>query len=132
MRVDFVSVEKALVAALPSLLDGVRVSTERTSTSPVELVRVSRTGGASDQPTLDEALVTFECWAASSSRASDIAYASRREVQALHNTPVTVGTRTVYLSWLGEAGGPVSFPHPDTNLPRYQHSQTVQVIGDPS
>lgn len=123
--VSFADVEVALVAYLLPLVTArwpqADVGTTRTTSSPTRFVKVERVGGLRRNLVTDEATVAIQCWAASLDDAADLAKWSRAWVQAAYGEPVSG------LSWASELGGPVSFPDPDTDLPRYQHTQAVTV-----
>lgn len=124
---EFPMAEEVVVAALQQALDGLsdgaRVSTNRTPSSPARLVRVTRTGGtrsvAEDRP-----IVAFECWDTTDLAAGRLAQRTRALVQALAWDPAKGSS----ICWLAEAGGVVRFPDPATNLPRYQHTQELQIL----
>ena len=124
MAVEFDDVEVAVVAYLKARLSArgetARVATKRTTNSPSRLVRVTRTGGAVESRVSDLATVTFECWDVNDDGAAGLARVVRAEVQALDSG---------YLKWRSEVSGPAFFPHPDTNLSRYQLTQSVAVVG---
>ena len=123
--VSFADVEVTVVAYLLPLVTNrwpdADVGTARTTSSPVRFVRVERVGGLRVNLVTDEADVAIQCWAKSLDEAADLAKWTRAWVQAAYGEPVSG------LSWDSELGGPVSFPDPDTDLPRYQHTQTVTV-----
>lgn len=127
---EYPSIERALVAYLQIVLngrnDGAHVATKRTSSSAARLVRVQRIGGTSNAPSLDAAMVTFECWDVDDVKAERLGAIVRAEVQALVNVEIAAG---VWVTWLSEVGGLAYFPHPDTGLSRYQHTQQLAVTG---
>jgi hypothetical protein len=124
MAVEFDDVEVALVAYVKARLtargDTAKVATKRTTNSPARLVRIMRAGGFFENRVSDVALVIFECWDADDDGAASLARIVRAEVQALDQG---------YLKWRAEVSGPAYFPHPDTNLSRYQLTQSVAVVG---
>ena len=124
MAVDFEDVEVALVAYLKARLaargDSAKVATKRTTKSPARLVRITRTGGVVENRVSDLATVTFECWDSDDDGAANLARIVRAEVQALD---------AGYLKWRSEVSGPAYFPHPDTNLSRYQLTESLAVVG---
>jgi hypothetical protein len=124
MAVEFDDVEVALVAYHKARFTArgqtVKVATKRTTNSPADLVRITRTGGSVESRVSDVATVTYECWAATDDRAAELARMVRADVQALDQG---------VLKWRAEVSGPAYFPHPDTNLSRYQLTQSVAVVG---
>lgn len=128
MAVEFDDAEVALVAYLKARMsargDSARVATKRTTNSPQRLVRVARTGGVVENRVSDLATLTFECWDATDDGAASLARIVRAEVQALDGL-----YGGAYLRWRSEVSGPAYFPHPDTNLSRYQLTQSVAVVG---
>ena len=128
-RVEYPSAEVALIAYLPGALNDafgltdVDAGLERKQDSAELYVRVSRTGGVVINLAIDKPIITFECWAPTWIEAHDLAYATRAVVQQLYGT--SIGPANV--SWSSEVGGPVEFPHPSIDTPRYQHSQELTV-----
>ncbi len=126
--IEFADVEAALVTHLKARLAArgvsAKVSTRR-ATNDVRLVRITRVGGHRAHIIEDRPMVTFEAWDKTDVDASELAKVVRAEVQALDNTLVG----SAYLSWFAEVAGPSYFPHPETSLARYQHTQQLAVIG---
>jgi hypothetical protein len=122
--VEFDDAEVAMVAYLKARMtargDSAKVATKRTTKSPARLVRITRTGGGVESRVSDLAQLTFECWDSDDDGAANLARIVRAEVQALDEG---------YLKWRAEVSGPAYFPHPDTNLSRYQLTQSVAVAG---
>ena len=129
MPVEFADVEVALVAYLKARMtargDSAKVATKRTTKSPARLVRITRTGGAVEHRVSDLATVTFECWDDDDDGAADLARIVRADVQALEGQLVG----GAYVDWRAEVSGPAYFPHPDTNLSRYQLTESLAVVG---
>lgn len=128
-RVEFDDVETALVAyvqqELQAVGDTARVGTRRLPTTPSRYVRLSRVGGTRNTLVTDQPLVVFECWDATDPAAARLAMVTRSIVQAMRS--VFVGPACV--SWKSEVGGPAWNPHPDTQFPRYQHTQQMTLDG---
>lgn len=128
-RVEFDDIETALVAHLKQELqaigDTASVGTRKLPTSASRYVRVARVGGTRSTLVTDSPLVVFECFDATDPTASALAMRTRSIVQAMRS--VFVGPACV--SWRSEVGGPQWNPHPDTQLPRYQHTQQMTVDG---
>lgn len=128
-RVEFDDVETALVAYLRAELsaidDTARVGTKRLPTTQERYVRVSRIGGGRETLVTDSPWVVFECWDAQDVPASRLAMVTRSIVQAMRSTWVGPAC----LSWRSEVGGPAWNPHPETQFPRYQHTQQMTLDG---
>lgn len=122
---DFGDAEAAVVAFLLAQNSGLSVGTGRYVGEGERHVRVSRVGGGVDTPVTDRPVFAFECWEATEELAAQLAATTRRQVMGLWGD-LYAGLR---LSWQSEVGGPVFFPHPDTDAPRYQHSQQLTVDG---
>lgn len=110
--------EAAAIIWLDPKLGDVEVSTEVPSERPDELVKVSLTGGGDPNIVTERAQLTFECWAADSVRASEIC----RTVKALVRAMAGQTVNGVFVRSVGTVGAPVSFPDPETELPRYQYT----------
>lgn len=127
--VEFGDIEASLVSYLKLFLSArgitARVSTRR-RTGDDTLVRVTRTGGVRANLVTDRPIVTFECWDPDEVKASLLAQVTRAAVQALAGDQLVSG---LYVSWQSEVGGPAYFPHPETDTPRYQHTQELAVVG---
>lgn len=127
--IEFADVEALLVSHLSTVLtalgDSAGVSTKRTTDSPDRLVRITRTGGWRTTVVEDRPQVTFECWDATDPDAASLSALVRSEIQAMDSVLIDGS----WVSWVDEIGGPTYFPHPDTAIPRYQHTQLMAVIG---
>lgn len=110
--------EAAAIIWLDPKLDDVEVSTEVPSDRPAELVKVSLTGGGDPNIVTERAQLTFECWAEDSVRASEIC----RTVKALVKAMAGQIVNGVFVRSVRTVGAPVSFPDPETDLPRYQYT----------
>lgn len=129
-----VDAEAANIAYLSGLLpSGVVVATQIPRSSrgelafPDRMVRVTRTGGPAWSVAHDGPTILVECWAATSTAAWELTGACRDLLLALDNTLVG----PVWLSHRAEGGGPVNYPDPRTDHPRYQflHEQTARAAG---
>lgn len=110
--------EAAAITWLNPRLTPVKVSTEVPSPRPGELIKVSLTGGSDPNIVTDQPQLTFECWAATSVRAGDICRLVKAHLRAMAGETVN----GVFVRSVRTVGGPVSFPDPETNLPRYQYT----------
>lgn len=111
---------------LGSRSDTAHIATRIPKSRPQRLIRITRTGGVRRDEITDEPHLTFECWDTSSEKASDLARMARALMWALPNTePFGHMVRNV-----DELGGPVYFEDPDTDLPRYQFTVTLNVRGE--
>jgi len=123
--VSFPSAEAALIAFLKSRLaarsDSAAVAASVPASRPSRMVKVTRVGGRRSGVAHDEALVTFECWETSPTRASSLALLVRALV-ASFDSP------TAWYS--GEVGGPASFPDPLSDSPRYQFTAIIRTRGE--
>lgn len=116
--VVFGDVEAAVITWLKPRLAPVKASTEVPSTRPTEFVKVSLTGGYDPNLITERPQLTFECWAATSIRASEICRTVKANVRSMEGETVT----GVFVREVRQVGGPTSFPDPATNLPRYQYT----------
>ena len=116
--VVFGDVEAVAIAWLNPRLAPVKTSTEVPSTRPAEFVKVSLTGGYDPNRVTERPQLTFECWAANSIRASEICRAVKANLKAMEGETVN----DVFVRAVTTVGGPVSFPDPQTTLPRYQYT----------
>lgn len=121
--IDYGDAEVLVITHLNAHLATAEAGLLRDTSSPVEFVRVSRTGGTLVNIAQDQPIMTFECWGANPDSAAALAMETRGLVQALYDDVID----GCGLSWVREASGPVWFPHPDTDAPRYQHSQQITV-----
>lgn len=92
---------------------------------PVELIRVSRTGGPVVLPVVDGAQLTFDCWAATPPAAMDLAQLARKLVQHAVGT-VQSGSP---IHAVEEFAGPQDLPDPVSNTPRVSFTLQVQIRG---
>lgn len=96
----------------------VKTSTEVPTTRPDELIKVSLTGGSDPNAVTERPQLTFECWAKTSTRASEIC----REVKANLRAIAGETVNGIFFRAVRTVGGPASFPDPQTTLPRYQYT----------
>ncbi len=122
--VKFPDVEAALVGWLPAAVSpyGVDapVSTQIPNPRPPKFVRLFRTGGPSRDVVVDDAQVTFECWANSDTDAADMALVVRAVILAVANTDA--GGDLLYRA--REFSGPARLPDESG---QHRYSWTVQV-----
>jgi hypothetical protein len=116
--VVFGDTEAAVIAWLKPLIAPVKVSTEVPSTRPSEFVKVSLTGGYEPNRVTERPQVTFECWALTSIRASEICRTVKAHLKAMEGQSAA----GVFVRGVTTVGGPTSFPDPATSLPRYQYT----------
>lgn len=120
----FPDAEALLVAYLGGLL-AVPVSTKVPNPRPASFVRLRRVGGARRDLVTDSPVLVFECWAATETEAERLAATARAHVGALEQTTVS----GVYVRSVEEVGGPVPFPDPATDTPRYQFTARLNLKG---
>lgn len=115
-----------LNVALPANGRAVRAVSQIPTTRPVELVKVSRTGGTDgDLPMVDVAQLTFDCWGATPITAMSLAQLVRRLVQNLAGT-VQSGVRVKRIETVG---APADLPDPVSNTPRVTFTSLVHLRG---
>lgn len=85
-------------------------------------VRVSRAGGPEMNRVMDQPMLTIGCYDDSTVSAAGLAQTTRA---LLKESPQHVD----FIRGYSETGGPMSFPDPDTALPRYQFTIQLQVKG---
>jgi hypothetical protein len=128
--VVFGDTEAAARTWLNPRLTPVKVSTEVPSPRQPELVKVSLTGGSDPNVVSEWTQLTFECWAVNSVRASEICRSLKANLKAMAGETVN----GVFVRKVRTVGNPVSFPDPETNLPRYQYTAELNCrylsIGD--
>lgn len=110
--------EAAVRAWLNPRITPVKVSTEVPDPRPNELVKVTVTGGFDPNLVTETPRLTFECWALTSVRASEICREVKAYVKAMNGETVN----GVFVRAVRTVGAPVSFPDPQTTLPRYQYT----------
>lgn len=123
--IAFPDAEALAITHLKPLL-GVTVSTRVPSPRPETFVRVVRVGGTRRDLISDRPMLVFECWAASSTAASDLARRARAYVGALPGQSVN----GVWVYRVDEIAGPQSFPDPVSGSPRYQFTVQVALRGE--
>ena len=116
-----VDVEAVAVEALGAVLS-VPVATRVPNPRPAAgNVRVTRTGGSSGNVVQDDATVLVECWGPDGVAAFELARSAWAYLSALEGS--TVGGVWVYEV---RPQGPVNFPDPDTDSPRYQFVASIR------
>jgi hypothetical protein len=108
------SVTAAVVSRIPTPVNGNGIT-----------VRCYRTGGLNTQKVIDQAQLTLECYAPTAEEAHDVLQLCRGLVHALQGT--VQGGVTFY--GVNEFAGPVEFPDPNTDTPRYTMTMQVSVRG---
>lgn len=130
--VTFPHIEKALVAFLGAQLTArglpAWVATQIPAARPVRVVRVSRIGGTRRNVVLDNPTVLLECWDATESAAYVLADRCRALVESACREG-TVLTGGVQVGNYQEFSGPVNFPDPATNNPRFQITISITASG---
>ena len=128
--VVFPDVEAALVAYLKPRLTGVKVATKvpnpgGTNPPPIgKLVRVEAAGGSGRGLAMSKRLLIVQCWDTKSADAAALCERVAALVFAAQYDPAVPEIRGVT-----SVGEPASFPDPDTSLPRYQFSASLDVRG---
>ena len=102
------------------------VSTRTPNPRQPDMVRVSRTGGARRDLVTDQPMVTVECWGEDGPAASELARLCRALVWSWGGSMVA----GEWVRAVREVGGVVSFPDPDTALPRYQFTVQLDTRGE--
>jgi hypothetical protein len=120
--IKFPDVEALLVVYLNGLL-AEPVSTKVPSPRPATFVRIIRTGGFTTGLVTDEALITFEAWAATEPAAQDLAQRVRAYLRA-----VDVVDGVQFYGPINPTG-PVNLPDPATQQARYTGLVSVGVRG---
>ena len=108
-----------------SAVTGLKVVTKIPDPRPTKLIKVTRVGGTKLRLNADSPVLVFECWAPTSVEASDLAKYARAYVNAMAGEKVN----GVWVYRVREVGGPVYFPDPDTDSPRYQFSVAIDTKG---
>lgn len=114
----FGDLEAATRTWLNDRLGGPRVHTEVPTPRPVELVKVSVTGGSDPNIVSELVQLTFECWAAESDRASEICRLVKAHLRAMAGETVN----GIFVRSVRTVGGVVDFPDPESTSPRYQYT----------
>jgi hypothetical protein len=98
-----------------------RVPTDR----PASFVTVRRVGGTRRTIVSDDALLSFEAWAATDQAAADLVQLVRQSLHEMKGT--VVSTTAIYQ--VTEASGPALFPDPESLTPRYVFTASVHLRG---
>ena len=123
--IAFPDAEALAIAYLTERL-GVPVSTKVPNPRPNEFVKVTRVGGSKVRLNADSATLVFECWGATTISASDLGRMARAYVHAMPGNDVN--GKWVYK--VTEVGGLAFFPDPNTDLPRYQFTVSIDLKGE--
>lgn len=102
----------------------VHVASKVPNPRPASLVRVFWAGNSRNRP-LDAATLVLDCWAPTTTAASDLARLVAGLVEAMPGE--TVAGHYVYHAEL--IGGPVDLPDPDSSSPRYSVTCRVWLRG---
>lgn len=124
--IAFPDAEALAIVALKAALPDVPVSTRVPSERPDEFIRVVRVGGTRSHLVSDNPMLTIECWSTDTVKASDLARRARAHVGAMAQTTIN----GAWVRSVREVGGPMSFPDPVTESPRYQFTVLLDVRGD--
>lgn len=91
------------------------------SDRPGEFVVVERTGGRRRYRTIDEPMLTVQCWSTTRAKASDMAYRVARDAEMLIEVPGvnSVAVESVY-----------NYPDLDSGTPRYQMTLSLVTVGN--
>lgn len=122
--VVFPDVEAAMVAYLKPKLVGVKVSTTVPNPRSPKMVRVEAAGGSGRGLAVSKRVLIVQCWDTSSPDAANLCERVAAIVHAAERDPTIPEIRGVT-----SIGEPTSFPDPDTSLPRYQFSVSLDVRG---
>lgn len=122
--VVFPDVEAAIVAYLKPKLVGVKVSTTVPNPRVPKMVRVQAAGGSGRGLTVSKRVLIVQCWDTKSPDAASLCERVAAIVYAAQHDPAIPEIRGVT-----SIGEPASFPDPDTSLPRYQFSASLDVRG---
>ena len=122
--VIFPDVEGAIIAYLEPKLPGVEVSTEVPYPRVPKMVHVEAAGGSGRGLALSRRLVIVQCWETESPDAAALSERVAAIIYAAQYDPAIPEIRGVT-----SIGEPASFPDPDTDLPRYQFSASLDVRG---
>ncbi len=106
-----------------------KVGSKVPATRPQFMVKVTLTGGSSTGIVSHDAQVTVECWASTTDGVGDEPKASElaRLCDGLTDALPGVFIGGVWVQRVRHVSGPLSFPDPDTALPRYQFTKRLGV-----
>ncbi|KQU33564.1 hypothetical protein [Rhodococcus sp. Leaf233] len=129
--IAFPDVEALVVSKLRSELasrdDVAHVSTRMLNPRTKRSVRVFRSGGRRRDLVVDTAQITIQCWDITAPEASALSRLCRAVLSVNRGAWRHDGVQVYHYD---EVGGPVFFPDPDTNLPRYQFTCSLDVRGE--
>lgn len=126
--VGFADAEALVIDYLTGELpDDVYVAGALPKSRRARMVRVTRTGGVRRDEVTDTPQITLECWDVDDEGAFGLARYARALLWALPDR----GEHGHKVRHTSELGGPVYFEDPDTDLPRYQLTVTIEVRGEP-
>lgn len=124
--IAFPDAEAMVVNYLTDAIEGLEVSTRVPDERPNRFVRVTRVGGTKIRLNAESPMVLFECWDTNSVDAFALCRQVRAYVHALAGETVS----GVWIYKVTEVGGPVFNPDPNTDLPRYQFTVTLDLKGE--
>lgn len=122
--VVFPDVESAVIAYLKPHLTGVKVATKVPNPRVPKMVRVEAAGGSGRGLAVSRRLLIVQCWESDSVAAALLCERVAALIYAAQYDPTIPEIRKVT-----SVGEPASFPDPDTALPRYQFSASLDVRG---
>lgn len=114
-----------LRSALATRGQNVTVATRIPNPRPDRLVVAHRIGGPRRNAVVDDAMISFECWAPTHAAAHDLAALVRALVFSMRGQ--TIASTSVYR--VIETAGPADVPDPTSQVPRYVWTATVSVRG---
>ena len=122
----FPDVEAIAVSYLKDSLADTPISTRVPDPRPARFIRVMAVGGSKARLNADSVMLTFQCWEATTVKASELARLARAYVHALAGTDVAGN----WVYRVIDVGGPAFAPDPSTNTPRYQFTVSIDVKGE--
>lgn len=118
----FEDVEALVITYLKGLFS-CTVATEVPKTRPDQFIKVTATGGRKIRLNAEQVSITIQCWANTTTAASDLAKLARAYMNAVDQ----LGAVWVYR--VQESARPQYFPDPETNTPVYQFTVVLDIKG---